>query len=69
MVKPSRFVANLEPYQFTPQDVWSAEAPPELCKLTGTKHRTILISTVKNCGASLMNVGWLRGIPIIWHSN
>jgi len=33
MVKPSRFVSELEPYKITPQDVWSAGAPEDLLKL------------------------------------
>jgi histidinol-phosphate aminotransferase len=33
MVKPSRFITELEPYKTTPQDVWSAGAPKDLLKL------------------------------------
>lgn len=33
MVKPSRFITDLEPYKTTPQDVWSAGAPEDLLKL------------------------------------
>lgn len=33
MVKPSRFVSELEPYKITPQDVWSPSAPEDLLKL------------------------------------
>ena len=33
MVKPSRFVADLDPYKITPQDVWSEAAPRDLLKL------------------------------------
>ena len=33
MVKPSRFVDELEPYRITPQDVWSESAPGDLLKL------------------------------------
>ena len=33
MVKPSRFVDELEPYRITPQDVWSDSAPGDLLKL------------------------------------
>lgn len=33
MVKPSKFISELEPYKITPQDVWSVGAPMDLLKL------------------------------------
>lgn len=33
MVKPSKFITDLEPYKTTPQDVWSPGAPEDLLKL------------------------------------
>ena len=33
MVKPSKFIENIEPYKITPQDVWSDSAPSDILKL------------------------------------